>query len=68
MDTQGKATQRTVSTGPLEDGLRIIREGLKPDDRVVINGLMSIRPGVTVKAEDAEMKLAAVAATAGSEK
>ena len=58
----GKATQRTVLTGPLEDGFRIVREGLTPEDRVVINGLMSIRPGVPVKAEEAEMKLPVTAA------
>jgi RND family efflux transporter MFP subunit len=62
VDSDGKATQRTVATGPLEDGLRIVREGLKPEDRVVINGIMSIRPGANVKPEEAEMKL--VAATA----
>jgi RND family efflux transporter MFP subunit len=65
VDGDGKATQRPVVTGPLEDGLRIVREGLKPDDRVVINGLMAIRPGVPVKAEEAEMKPdVAIAATA----
>jgi RND family efflux transporter MFP subunit len=58
----GKATQRSVTTGPLEDGLRIVREGLKPADRVVINGLMAIRTGAVVKAEEVEMKLPATAA------
>jgi multidrug efflux pump subunit AcrA (membrane-fusion protein) len=53
----GKATQRPVVTGPLEDGLRVVREGLKAEDRVVINGLMAIRPGVVVAADEAEMKL-----------
>jgi hypothetical protein len=53
-------------TGPLEDGLRIVREGLKPEDRVVINGLMAIRPGVPVKAEETEMKLNAPAPVAAS--
>jgi RND family efflux transporter MFP subunit len=62
VDDAGKATQRTVLTGPLEDGLRIVRDGLKPEDRVVINGVMAIRPGANVKPEEAEMKL--VAATA----
>jgi RND family efflux transporter MFP subunit len=52
----GKATVRNIVTGPLEDGLRIVREGLKPEDRVVINGLMSVRPGGPVKAEDAPMQ------------
>jgi len=64
VDADGKATQRSVVTGPLDDGLRIIRQGLKAEDRVVINGLMSIRPGVAVKTEDAEMKLAQTAAAA----
>ncbi|HEV7867868.1 MAG TPA: efflux RND transporter periplasmic adaptor subunit [Chthoniobacteraceae bacterium] len=58
----GKATQRRVVTGPLEDGLRIVREGLKVEDSVVINGLMAIRPGVVVKAEQAEMKPVTTAA------
>ena len=49
----GKATPRNVTTGPLEDGLRVVREGLKTEDRVVINGLMAIRPGAVVQAEEA---------------
>ena len=55
----GKATPRPVATGPLEDGLRIVREGLKAEERVVINGLMAIRPGAPVQAEEVEMKLSA---------
>jgi membrane fusion protein, multidrug efflux system len=51
----GKATVRNVVTGPLEDGLRIVREGLQPGERVVINGLMSVRPGAPVKADEAPM-------------
>lgn len=53
----GKAVARSVVTGPLEEGLRIVREGLKPEDRVVINGLMSVRPGQPVKAETSAMEL-----------
>jgi len=60
----GKAIQRNVLTGPLEDGLRIVREGLKPEDRVVINGLMAIRPGAPVNAEETEMKPVTTAAAA----
>ena len=36
-----------------------MREGLKPTDRVVINGLMAVRNGVAVKAQEVEMKVAA---------
>lgn len=62
--SDGKAVQRSVEIGPLEDGLRIVRQGLKPEDRVVINGLMAVRPGALVKADETEMKLAATLATA----
>jgi multidrug efflux pump subunit AcrA (membrane-fusion protein) len=31
--------QRKVRVGPLEGGLRVIEEGLKPDDRVITAGL-----------------------------
>jgi len=37
--------QRKVQTGPLDGGLRVIEEGLKPDDRVVIAGLLRVIPG-----------------------
>ena len=40
--------QRKVRTGPLEDGLRVIEEGLKPDDRVVTAGLLRAIPGQKV--------------------
>ncbi|HEY3913259.1 MAG TPA: efflux RND transporter periplasmic adaptor subunit [Verrucomicrobiae bacterium] len=39
-----------VMLGPLIDGLRVVRSGLKPGDWVVVNGLMTIRPGVKVNA------------------
>lgn len=57
----GKAVARTVVAGPLERGLRIVREGLTPADRVVVNGLMAVRAGAVVEAEEVEMKLPAVA-------
>ena len=37
--------QRHVRTGPLDGGLRVVEEGLKPDDRVVIEGLLRVIPG-----------------------
>lgn len=39
---------RVIRPGPRELGLRIIRTGLEPDDRVVINGLLRARPGAPV--------------------
>jgi RND family efflux transporter MFP subunit len=40
--------QRKVQTGPLEGELRVIENGLKPDDRVVIAGLLRAIPGQKV--------------------
>jgi RND family efflux transporter MFP subunit len=39
---------KVVRPGPSSDGLRIIRSGLLPTDRIVINGLMRARPGAKV--------------------
>ncbi|HTE98267.1 MAG TPA: efflux RND transporter periplasmic adaptor subunit [Bradyrhizobium sp.] len=40
--------QRKVQTGPVEGELRVIESGLKPDDRVVIAGLLRAIPGQKV--------------------
>ncbi|MDE2051393.1 MAG: efflux RND transporter periplasmic adaptor subunit [Gammaproteobacteria bacterium] len=39
---------RPVELGPLVDGLRVVRSGLKPGDTIVVNGLMRARPGMQV--------------------
>ncbi|CAN5370724.1 efflux RND transporter periplasmic adaptor subunit [soil metagenome] len=45
----GKVSQRVVKTGPVVDGLRVIREGLKPEDLVIVSGVQRARPGQVVK-------------------
>jgi RND family efflux transporter MFP subunit len=40
--------QRVVEPGNLEQGLRIVRTGLRRDDRIVINGMQRVRPGAKV--------------------
>jgi multidrug efflux pump subunit AcrA (membrane-fusion protein) len=40
--------QRKVQVGPVEGDLRVIDSGLKPDDRVVIAGLLRAIPGQKV--------------------
>jgi RND family efflux transporter MFP subunit len=40
--------QRKVQTGPLEGGLRVIENGLKGDDKVVVAGLLRAIPGQKV--------------------
>ena len=39
---------RPVILGPLDEGLRVIREGLKADDKVIIEGLQRARVGAKV--------------------
>lgn len=39
---------RPVVLGPLDDGLRVVREGLKRDDRVIVDGLQRARIGAKV--------------------
>lgn len=41
-------TIRLVEPGPLYEGLRVIREGLTPDDLVIVTGLQRARPGERV--------------------
>ena len=45
---------RAVTLGPLDDGLRVIREGLKPDDRVIVDGLQRARVGAKVSPHEAK--------------
>src|SRR6478736_924812 len=39
---------RPVVLGPLDEGLRVIREGLKAEDRVIVDGLQRARVGAKV--------------------
>jgi RND family efflux transporter MFP subunit len=57
IDDQDTARPKYVTLGQVtKDGLRAIREGLGPDDRVVVSGLMQARPGQKVKPEEQEAK------------
>jgi RND family efflux transporter MFP subunit len=40
--------QKYVELGPLSEGERVVRSGIEPDDRVIVSGLMRVRPGVKV--------------------
>ncbi len=49
LDSNNKVLSRPVRLGALHDGLREITEGLKAGERVVVNGLQQVRPGLTVE-------------------
>ena len=63
VDGDNIAQQRYVTLGPLAGNLRVIKDGLKPDDRVVVNGLARARPGAKVTPEDQAQANAATATT-----
>jgi multidrug efflux system membrane fusion protein len=51
----GKAEYREVKLGPVVDGLRVVRAGLKPGEKIVVNGLQRVRPGAPVTAQTVPM-------------
>jgi len=55
IDAENKVDYRRVTIGQTFDGLQAIEEGLEPNDRVVVNGLQRIRPGLTVEAAQVDM-------------
>jgi membrane fusion protein, multidrug efflux system len=46
---------RAVVLGPLEEGLRVIRDGLKAEDHVIVDGLQRARVGAKVSPHKAEI-------------
>ncbi len=46
------ASQKYVKLGDVVDGLRVIKEGLAPDDRVIVKGLMHARAGAKVTPQE----------------
>ncbi len=44
----GTVAPKLVETGALHGELRVVKSGLAPTDRVIINGLMRARPGTKV--------------------
>ncbi|WP_374512622.1 efflux RND transporter periplasmic adaptor subunit [Brevundimonas sp.] len=53
----GSVAPRPVELGPLVDGLRVVRSGLRPTDRVIINGVQRIQaPGMKVQARNGRIQ------------
>lgn len=55
----GVVQANPVTLGPLSDGLRVVRAGLKDADQIILDGLANpmVRPGTKVKAEPGEIKI-----------
>src|SRR3984957_1755307 len=61
VDAENVARPKYVTLGPVVDGLRVVAEGLTPDDNVIINGLMRARPGAKVTPQQASIASASTA-------
>jgi RND family efflux transporter MFP subunit len=53
VDGEGTVRPKIIRQGPSQlGGLRIVRQGLEPGDRIIINGLIRARPGAKVTPKD----------------
>lgn len=66
----GTVEYRAVQLGPIVDGLRVVRGGLKEGDIIVINGLQRVRPGAHIDPvkEPMEASLITVDVVAGGKR
>lgn len=62
LDATNKTVYRPIKVGPIVDGLRVVRDGISAQDRVLVSGLMSARPGVIVQPQLVAMSTNAPAA------
>ena len=60
--SDNKAAYREVTLGAHAQNLRIVTAGLKPDERVIVNGLQRVRPGALVAPQPVAMDIKAEAA------
>jgi membrane fusion protein (multidrug efflux system) len=51
VDDAGKVTFRSVKVGPRVDSMWVIEEGLKPGERVIVEGVQRVQEGMTVTAK-----------------
>jgi len=56
VDAHDKVAYRRVVTGPLYAGLRVVDDGLRPKDRIIVSGLQRVRPGMQVKTSTVAMQ------------
>jgi multidrug efflux system membrane fusion protein len=48
VDANDQVEYRRIKVGRLYDGQRVVTDGLKPGEKVVVSGLQRVRPGITV--------------------
>ncbi|MDB5672151.1 MAG: efflux transporter periplasmic adaptor subunit [Alphaproteobacteria bacterium] len=56
VDRAGTVASRPVELGPLTGNLRVVRSGVSPNDRVIIDGIQRARPGQKVQARPGNIR------------
>lgn len=56
VDKENKVAQRVVETGPSVEGLRVLKSGIKKNEKIVLDGLVQLRPGTVVKSKLGKIK------------
>ena len=49
VNSEDKVESRYLELGPRSGDQRVIRSGLEPGDRIIVQGLQRARPGIVVK-------------------
>jgi RND family efflux transporter MFP subunit len=65
LDAHNVARQKVVVTGPLIDGLRVIRSGLDENDRVIVSGVQRAKAGKPVTPQNTTISLQPTASPNG---
>jgi RND family efflux transporter MFP subunit len=61
VDKKNQVASRPVRIGAIHEGLRVIEEGLKPGERLIVEGLQQVRPGSTVEPKVVDMPVSVAA-------
>ena len=61
VSAEGKVVPKIVETGDVRGGLRVIKSGLLPDDRVIIDGIVRAMPGASVTPQQSAIQFQATA-------
>jgi membrane fusion protein, multidrug efflux system len=56
VDAKNIARLRHIKTAQLAEGLRVVKSGLQPDDVVIINGIIKVRPDSPVRPQQGAME------------
>jgi multidrug efflux system membrane fusion protein len=55
VDGDNKAAYREIRIGRESEGLRVVTDGLKPGERIIVNGLQRVRPGALLDPQQVAM-------------